>query len=57
MCYVHLVLERFYHSTSELVPKEITMNTSRELPQYFIQTWKLTYMAKSLYLKLFLSIN
>ena len=55
MCYVHLVLENFYHSTTELVPKEIAMNTNRELPQYFIQRWQLAYMAQSLYLKLLLN--
>ena len=47
MCYVHLVLKKFYHSTTELVPKDIVMDTNRELPQYFIQTWQLTYMAQS----------
>ena len=45
-----MVLEKFYHSTTELVPKEIVMDTNRELPQYYIQRWNLTYMAKSLYL-------
>ena len=44
-----MVLEDFYHSTTELVPKNIAMNTNRELPQYFIQSWQLTYMAQSLY--------
>ena len=52
MCYVHLVLEEVYQLTAELVPKDIAINTSRELPQYFIQRWQLTYMTKSLYLKL-----
>ena len=50
MCYVHLVLEEVHHSTTILMPKDIAMNTSRELPQYFIQRWQLTYMDKSLYL-------
>ena len=53
MCYVHLVLEKFYHMTTELVPKNIAMDTDRELPQYFIQSWQLTYMAQSKYLKMF----
>ena len=52
MCYVHLVLEEVYQLTAELVAKDLAMNTSRELPQYFIQRWQLTYMAQSLYLKL-----
>ena len=52
MCYVHLVLEEVYQSTTELVPKNIAMDTNRELPQYFIQMWQLTYMSQSLYLKL-----
>ena len=42
-----MVLEKFYHSTTELVPDEIAMDTNRELPQYFIQRWQLTYMASS----------
>ena len=50
MCYMHLVLEKVYHLTTELVPKNIAMDTNRELPQYFIQRWQLTYMAQSLYL-------
>ena len=44
-----MVLEDFYHSTTELVPKNIAMSTNRELPQYFIQSWQLTYMTQSLY--------
>ena len=53
MCYVHLVLKKFYHSTAELVPKDIVMDINRELPQYFIQSWELTYMAQSKNLQLF----
>ena len=48
-----MILEEFYHSTTELVPKTIAMNTNRELPQYFIQKWQLTYMDQSLYSSLF----
>ena len=48
-----MVLKRFYLSTTELVPKDIAIETNRELPQYFIQRWQLTYMAQSLYLNLF----
>jgi len=44
MCYVHLILEEVYHFTAKLIPKDISMNTSRELPQYFIQKWKLAFM-------------
>ena len=44
-----MVLEKFYHTTTELVPKDIAMNTNRELPQYFIQRWQLAYMAQSSY--------
>ena len=44
-----MVLEEFYHSTTELVPKNIAMDTNRELPQYFIQRWQLAYMAQSWY--------
>ena len=47
-----MVLEKFYHPTTELVPKDIKMDTNRELSQYFIQRWQLTYMDQSLYLKL-----
>ena len=49
MCYVHMVLEKFYHSTTELVPKDIAIDNNRVLPQYYIQRWNLAYMAKSLY--------
>ena len=56
MCYVHLILEEVYQLTTELVPKDIAMNTNRELPQYFIQRWQLTYMTQSLYLQLNLTI-
>ena len=52
-----MVLKKFYHNTTELVPKDIAMDTNRELPQYFIQRWNLTYMAKSLYSKLFYAVN
>ena len=51
MCYVHLVLEEVYHSTTILQPKDIAMNTNRELPQYFIQRWQLAYMDQSLYIQ------
>ena len=47
-----MVLKKFYHSTTELVPNEIAMDTNRELSQYKIQKWTLTYMTQSLYLKL-----
>ena len=53
MCYVHLVLEEFYHSTTELVPKEIALIINRELPQYYIHSWQLDYMTKIKYLQLF----
>ena len=56
MCSVHLILEEVYQLTTELVPKDIAMNTNRELPQYFIQRWQLTYMTQSLYLQLNLAI-
>ena len=56
MCSVHLILEEVYQLTTELVPKDIAMNTNRELPQYFIQRWQLTYMTQSLYLQLNLTI-
>ena len=41
-----MVLEEFYQSTTELVPDEMNMKTDTELPQYFIQSWKLTYMSQ-----------
>ena len=47
-----MVLEGVYHNTVKLVPKNIALHTNRELPQYFIQKWNLTYMAQSLYLYL-----
>ena len=47
-----MILEEVYQLTTELVPKDIAMTTNRELPQYFIQSWQLTYMTQSLYLKL-----
>ena len=47
-----MVLEGVYHNTVKLVPKNIALHTNRELPQYFIQKWQLTYMAQSVYLKI-----
>ena len=57
MCFVHLVLEEVFHSTATLLPKDIAMNTSRELPQYFIQRWQLTYMAKSQNIKILVTFG
>ena len=39
-----MLLEEFYQTNTELVPDEMRMETDTELPQYFIQSWKLNYM-------------
>ena len=46
VCYVHMKLEKFYYDTTQLIPDVIDMETDTELPQYFIQSWQLKYMAR-----------
>ena len=38
-----MVLENFDRDTTKLVPDELDLLTSRELSQYFIETFDLTY--------------
>ena len=50
-------LEEFYHATTELAPDKMRMETDTELPQYFIQSWKLTYMKSGRYNSTILSVG
>ena len=43
VCSIHMVLEQFDQETVELVPDSIVMQSPKELTQYFIQSWSLTY--------------
>merc|ERR1719186_2338443 len=43
VCSIHMILEQFDQETVELVPDSIVMQSPKELTQYFIQSWSLTY--------------
>ena len=44
VCYIHMRLEDFYHTTTELLPDKMNLRTNRKLPQYIIQSWNLAYI-------------
>ena len=41
-----MMLEEFYHASTELRPGNLVLDTDKELTQYFIKSWKLDYMNK-----------
>ena len=51
-----MILEQFDQETVELVPDSIVMQSPKELTQYFIQSWSLTYKDMSKLLSNYITV-